>query len=78
MKFSIVTVSAFITLAFASQPELAERDPIICIGCVNSKDCNPPCYMVGQTPGGAGGTCECPEPGEGRGVRSPVPAKSLM
>jgi hypothetical protein len=62
MKLSIFTLSTVLSLALASPAGLDKREPVICIGCVNSKDCNPPCYMVGQTPGGAGGTCECPDP----------------
>lgn len=75
MKSSIISLATLVSLAFASPPGLAERDPVICIGCVNTQNCDPPCYVVGATPGGAGGTCECPEPGEGEGVRT-VPVRS--
>ncbi|KAM0542971.1 hypothetical protein ACHAPJ_012528 [Fusarium lateritium] len=67
MKLSIVTLSTLLSLALASPAGVDKREPIVCIGCVNSKDCNPPCFMVGQTSSGAGGECKCPDPNAGGG-----------
>ncbi|OBS25987.1 hypothetical protein FPOA_06517 [Fusarium poae] len=62
-------MSALLSVVLASPGGigLEKRDPIVCIGCISSNGCRPPCALDGSIPGGTNGNCVCPDPNDDKG-----------